>query len=63
MVVGKPGDASSAKELARGGGVDGGVAPMTGRIEIMLGGEVRVLVDAAVDGAALARVIAVVAGR
>ena len=63
VVVGKPGDASSAKEPAWVGEVDGGVAPMTGRIEIMLGGEVRVVVDAAVDGAALARVIAVVAGR
>ena len=35
----------------------------TGRIEIVLGGEVRVVVDAAVHGPALARVLAVVAGR
>ena len=35
----------------------------TGRIEIVLGGDVRVVVDAAVHGPALARVLAVVAGR
>ena len=38
-------------------------AGATGRIEIVLGGDVRVVVDAAVHGPALARVIAVVAGR
>ena len=34
-----------------------------GRIEIVLGGEVRVIVDATVHAPALARVLAVVAGR
>ena len=38
-------------------------AGATGRIEIVLGGEVRVVVDATVDAPALARVLAVVAGR
>ena len=34
-----------------------------GRMEIVLGGDVRVVVDATVHGPALARVLAVVAGR
>ena len=38
-------------------------APATGRIEIVLPGERRVIVDRAVDGAALARVIAVLERR
>ena len=38
-------------------------APATGRIEIVLGGDVRVVVDATVHAPALARVLAVVAGR
>ena len=63
VVVSKPGDASLVKESVRSGEVDDGVAPTTGRMEIVLGGEVRVVVDATVDGAALARVVAVVAGR
>ena len=38
-------------------------APATGRIEIVLPGERRVIVDRSVDGAALARVIAVLERR
>ena len=38
-------------------------APATGRIEIVLAGERRVIVDRAVDGRALARVIAVLERR
>ena len=38
-------------------------AGATGRIEIVLGDEVRVVVDATVHGPAPARVLAVVAGR
>ena len=38
-------------------------APATGRIEIVLAGERRVIVDRSVDGAALARVIAVLERR
>ena len=38
-------------------------APATGRIEIVLAGDRRVIVDRSVDGAALARVIAVLEGR
>ena len=63
VVVSKPDDVSLVKESVRSGEVDDGGAPTTGRMEIVLGGEVRVVVDATVDGAALARVVAVVAGR
>ena len=38
-------------------------AGATGRIEIVLGGDVRVVVDATVHAPALARVLAVLAGR
>ena len=38
-------------------------APATGRIEIVLPGERRVIVDRSVDGPALARVIAVLERR
>ena len=38
-------------------------APATGRIEIVLAGDRRVIVDRSVDGAALARVIAVLERR
>ena len=38
-------------------------AGATGRIEIVLGGELRVVVDATVHAPALARVLAVVTGR
>ena len=38
-------------------------APATGRIEIVLAGERRVIVDRSVDGPALARVIAVLERR
>ena len=38
-------------------------APATGRMEIVLAGERRVIVDRSVDGAALARVIAVLERR
>jgi transposase len=43
--------------------VGAGVPLVTGRIEIMLAGGRRVIVDRAVDGAALARVVAVLEGR
>jgi transposase len=43
--------------------VAAGLAPATGRIEIVLGGGRRVIVDRAVDGAALARVVAVLERR
>ena len=38
-------------------------APATGRIEIVLAGERRVIVDRSVDGPALARVIAILERR
>lgn len=40
-----------------------GLPPATGRIEIVLGGGCRVIVDRGVDGAALARVVAVLERR
>ena len=40
-----------------------GPEPSSGRMEIVLGKEVRVVVDATVHAGALARVLAVVAGR
>ena len=54
---------SAAGGQAADDDVGAGVPLATGRIEVVLAGGRRVIVDHAVDGAALARVIAVLEGR
>lgn len=54
---------SAAGERAAADDAAAGEPPATGRIEIVLAGGRRVIVDRAVDGAALARVVAVLEGR
>lgn len=50
-------------EKAAADDIVAGLPPATGRIEIVLTGGCRVIVDRAVDGAALARVVAVLERR
>lgn len=57
-VAGEP-----ACDASTGAGEEAGVPPATGRIEIVLAGGRRVIVDRAVDASALARVVAVLERR
>ena len=65
VVVGAPPghDVGSATMHPPSGDVAVEAAPATGRMEIVLAGERRVIVDRSVDGSALARVIAVLERR
>ena len=64
LVEGAPGhEAGAATMPPPSEGVVSEGAPATGRMEIVLSGDRRVIVDRAVDGAALSRVIAVLEGR
>ena len=64
LVEGAPGhEAGAATMPPPSEGVVSEGAPATGRMEIVLSGDRRVIVDRAVDGAALSRVMAVLEGR
>jgi transposase len=59
MVATAPAGAASAVDEKETDEIAAGVPPSPGRIEIVLAGGCRVIVDRAVDGVALARVVAV----
>ena len=64
VVEGAPGHEAGAAALSPRSDDDVAVGvPATGRIEIVLSGDRRVIVDRAVDSSALARVIAVLERR